>query len=317
MVLEENQKTVKIDGLRHSCLFINHFNLELTMNTSSLQYIDRSLSVGSLGSYLHWVNQLPMLSLEEEQRLANNLRKNNDLESARQLILSHLRLVARIARGYKGYGLALADLIQEGNIGLMKAVKRFDPKVGVRLVSFAVHWVRAEIHEFVLKNWRIVKVATTKAQRKLFFNIRKHSKQRGWFSNDEVKAVAEELNVSHKDVRQMEARLSHYDQAFDGEDHDEGDGMANWTAPANYLEDQRANPEHQIESGDWSDKQESQLYSALSTLDERSQNILQKRWLSEKKATLHELADQYGVSAERIRQLEQGAMHKIRGALTA
>ena len=274
---------------------------------------EKSLSVGSLSSYINWVNQIPMLTLEEEQALAEKLQKNNDLESARKLVLSHLKFVVRIARGYSGYGLAQADLIQEGNIGLMKAVKRFDPNIGVRLVSFAVHWIRAEIHEFVLRNWRIVKIATTKAQRKLFFNLRKQAKKRGWFSNDEVNAVAAELNVSHKDVRQMEARLNNYDESFDSEDNN--DDHYAWSAPANYLEDKRYNPATQLENSDWSQDQEHRLYGALKTLDKRSQDILQERWLNVKKLTLHELANKYKVSAERIRQLEKNAMQKIREVL--
>ncbi len=282
--------------------------------SNSLQCVEKSLSVGSLGSYIHWVNQLPMLSLEEEQELASRLKNDNDLESARKLVMSHLRFVVRIARGYAGYGLQQADLIQEGNIGLMKAVKRFDPSVGVRLVSFAVHWVRAEMHEFILKNWRIVKIATTKAQRKLFFNLRKAAKKRSWFSDDEVKVVAEELNVSHKDVRQMEARLHHYDQAFDG-DEDDSEGGGSWGAPAHYLEDNSYNPEQTLETADYSNNQQEQLYHALANLDERSQDILKQRWLNDNKQTLHELADKYHVSAERIRQLEKNAMQKLRNTI--
>lgn len=278
---------------------------------------EKSLSVGSLGAYINWVNQIPILSLEEEQQLALRLNQHNDLEAARKLVMSHLRFVVKIARGYSGYGLQQADLIQEGNIGLMKAVKRFDPKVGVRLVSFAVHWIRAEIHEFVLRNWRIVKIATTKAQRKLFFNLRKHAKKRGWFSNDEVNAVAEQLNVTHKDVRQMEARLNSYDEAFDGsDDSDDGESTSSWAAPAHYLENKNnGNPETQLENSDWNNDQETRLYRALKTLDERSQDILQQRWLTEKKSTLHQLATKYKVSAERIRQLEQSAIDKMREAI--
>lgn len=279
---------------------------------------ERSLSVGSLGSYISWVNRIPMLSVEEEQELAIKFKKNNDLESARKLVLSHLRFVVRIARGYSGYGLSQADLIQEGNIGLMKAVKRFDPKVGVRLVSFAVHWIRAEIHEFILRNWRIVKVATTKAQRKLFFNLRKHTKKRGWFSEQEAQTLAETLNVNTKDVRQMEERLNSYDEAFDGND-DDSDGGSHTscvTAPAHYLQDKRYNPALQLEQSDWSYDQEQLLHNAIQTLDKRSQDILYQRWLNEKKLTLHELAGKYDISAERIRQLEKNAMQKIREAMT-
>ncbi|MFW0072434.1 MAG: RNA polymerase sigma factor RpoH [Coxiella-like endosymbiont] len=279
---------------------------------------ERSLSVGSLGSYISWVNRIPMLSVEEEQELAIKFKKNNDLESARKLVLSHLRFVVRIARGYSGYGLPQADLIQEGNIGLMKAVKRFDPKVGVRLVSFAVHWIRAEIHEFILRNWRIVKVATTKAQRKLFFNLRKHTKKRGWFSEQEAQTLAETLNVNTKDVRQMEERLNSYDEAFDGSDDDSDGGghIGCVAAPVHYLQDKRYNPALQLEQSDWSYDQEQLLHNAIQTLDKRSQDILYQRWLNEKKLTLHELAGKYDISAERIRQLEKNAMQKIREAMT-
>ena len=289
---------------------------------NQLTYVEeRSLSVGSLGSYISWVNRIPMLSIEEEQELALKFKKSNELESARKLVLSHLRFVVRIARGYSGYGLPQADLIQEGNIGLMKAVKRFDPKVGVRLVSFAVHWIRAEIHEFILRNWRIVKVATTKAQRKLFFNLRKHAKKRGWFSEQEAQTLAETLNVNTKDVRQMEERLNSYDEAFDGSD-DDSDGGSHTAgccvsaAPAHYLQDKRYNPALQLEQIDWSYDQEQLLHNAIQTLDKRSQDILYQRWLNEKKLTLHELAEKYDVSAERIRQLEKNAMQKIREAMT-
>lgn len=278
-----------------------------------LIHIGKTLSVGSLGSYIHWVNQIPILSLEEEQDLAKNFRQNADLEAARKLVLSHLRFVVRVARGYVGYGLPEADLIQEGNIGLMKAVKRFDPSIGVRLVSFAIHWIRAEIHEFILKNWRIVKIATTKAQRKLFFNLRKAAKKRSWFSDSEIKTVAEALNVSHEDVRQMEIRLGSYDEAFDGEDNENDSHYA--SVPSHYLEDQRHNPARMLEYDDWSNRQEQNLHMALENLDERSQEILRERWLNDKKATLHELAIKYNVSAERVRQLEKNAMKKLRQAL--
>ncbi|MBT6039773.1 MAG: RNA polymerase sigma factor RpoH, partial [Halieaceae bacterium] len=244
-------------------------------------------------------------------------KNNNDLESARRMIMSHLRLVIKIARGYSGYGLPQADLIQEGNIGLMKAVKRFNPEVGVRLVSFAIHWIRAEIHEFVIRNWRIVKIATTKAQRKLFFNLRKMAKKRGWFSHDEVTVVAETLNVSPKDVRQMEARLNNYDESFDGSDDDDDSGSCSRSTPAHYLESQAQNPEQQIEQAEWSHRQESRLHTAMTTLDDRSQDILRARWLSDKKQTLHQLADKYQISAERIRQLEKSAMKKLQTAIAA
>ncbi len=275
--------------------------------------VEHSLPIGSISAYSHWVNQIPMLSAEEESDLAEQLIKNNDLAAARKLVLSHLRLVVRIARGYEGYGLPEADLIQEGNIGLMKAVKRFNPKIGVRLVSFAIHWIRAEIHEYVLKNWRIVKIATTKAQRKLFFNLRKMAKNRGWLSRSEVEMVASELNVSTKDVQQMEARLNNYDESFDGIEADEESG--NWGAPVHYLEDLNTNPAKALENENWDGQQEKLVYSALETLDERSRDILQQRWLNEEKATLHDLAARYQVSAERIRQLEKNALSKMRGAI--
>lgn len=282
------------------------------MNKNTLVMSPTGLSVGSLGAYVHWVNQIPLLSEEEEQALSENLQKNNDLESARKLVMSHLRFVVRIARGYAGYGLQQADLIQEGNIGLMKAVKRFDPKMGVRLVSFAVHWVRAEIHEFIIRNWRIVKIATTKAQRKLFFNLRRAAKKRSWFSHEEIQAIAEELNVSQKDVRQMEMRLSSYDQAFDLTDADDDDHQLAWQAPVNYLEDQRVNPEKQLLNDNWETQQHLQLDKAIELLDARSQIIIKNRWLTEQKATLQDLAEQFNVSIERVRQLEKNALQKMR-----
>lgn len=287
--------------------------------SNELALAQHNLSVGSLGSYIHWVNQIPMLTAEEEQELATKLSENNDLEAARKLVMSHLRLVVKIARGYNGYGLQQADLIQEGNIGLMKAVKRFDPKVGVRLVSFAIHWIRAEIHEFVLRNWRIVKIATTKAQRKLFFNLRKAAKKRGWFSEEEVNTVAQELNVSAKDVRQMEQRLNAFDASFDAlasdEDRD-GGGVAAFS-PAYYLEDHSSNLEHNYAEGEHAQQQMVDLHHALTTLDERSRDILYARWLSDEKQTLHDLAAKYDVSAERIRQLEKNAMQKLRASIEA
>ncbi len=268
-----------------------------------------ALSVSSIGSYVQWTHQIPMLTLEEEQQLASELRSTNNLDAARKLILSHLRLVVKIARGYNGYGLQQADLIQEGNIGLMKAVKRFDPTVGVRLVSFAIHWIRAEIHEFILRNWRIVKIATTKAQRKLFFNLRRAAKKRAWFSNEEISTIATELNVSEKEVRQMEMRLHTPDQTFDSYDDDEnGDSFA----PALYLEDTNSDIENNAIHNNWSSDRESRLHRALMSLDDRSREILEQRWLAEKKETLHTLADKYKVSAERIRQLEKNAMDKLR-----
>ena len=251
-----------------------------------------------------------MLSAEEERELAFRLYDEDDLEAARRLVLSHLRFVVHIARSYSGYGLPQADLIQEGNIGLMKAVKRFDPNQGVRLVSFAVHWIKAEIHEFVLRNWRIVKIATTKAQRKLFFNLRSAKKRLTWLNNDEVDAIARDLDVKPEVVREMEGRLTAYDAGFDaapGEDEESA-----YLAPVHYLDDTDSDPAVQLEDSDWEDDANRRLRMALAALDERSRDILQRRWLSENKATLHELAEVYGVSAERIRQLEKNAMKKIR-----
>lgn len=285
--------------------------------STDLTCLDQSLSVSTLGSYIHWVNSIPMLTLEEEQDCATRLRENNDLAAARRLVMSHLRLVVRMARGYSGYGLPQEDLIQEGNIGLMKAVKRFNPAMGVRLVSFAIHWIRAEMHEYILKNWRIVKIATTKAQRKLFFNLRKASKKLGWLSQAEVKTVASELNVSEADVRQMEARMSSYDQSLDAKDEDNEDSGGHWvsTAPAYALEDQSCNPETQISNSQWENRQEQALHHALTTLDERSRAIIEQRWLTDDKKTLHELAAEYQVSAERVRQLEKNAMKKLQVAM--
>src|SRR3989338_10865080 len=281
------------------------------MKNNSLTFASNSLSVGSLGSYIHWVNQIPLLTENEEQSLATRLKQFNDLEAARQLVMSHLRFVVKIARSYSGYGLQLADLIQEGNIGLMKAVKRFNPEIGVRLVSFAVHWIRSEMHEFIIRNWRIVKIATTKAQRKLFFNLRKASKKRDWFSNEEIAAVADELKVSHQDVRLMEMRMHNHDQSLEFSSDDEPNELA-WQAPINYLEDKSANPENSLVSVDFESQQADQLHQAIATLDERSKMILQQRWLSDEKATLQDLAVKFDISLERVRQLEKNAMEKIR-----
>ena len=283
--------------------------------TQDLAFATNALSLGSINSYINWVNKIPLLTIEEEQQLAENLQNNNDLSSARRLILSHLRLVVSIARGYNGYGLSQSDLIQEGNIGLMKAVKRFRPEVGVRLVSFAIHWIRAEIHEYIIRNWRIVKIATTKAQRKLFFNLRKAAKERGWFSDKEVDIVANNLNVSHKEVRQMEQRLNNFDQSFDVSEYDDDNG-ASWGTPANYLEDHSQNLESNLEQEDWESERQHKLHSALEKLDDRSQDILKHRWLDDTKLTLHDLAAKYKVSAERIRQLEKNAMKKIKEFIT-
>ena len=271
-----------------------------------------AVSSGSLESYLSAARNIPILSAEEERELAVQLQEHGDLEAAQKLVLSHLRFVAHVARSYSGYGLALADLVQEGNIGLMKAVKRFDPTVGVRLISFAVYWIRAEIHEFILRNWRIVKVATTKAQRKLFFNLRRKKKKLGWFNNDEVNAVADDLGVKRTDVLEMEKRLSGLDIGFDGPD-DNDENIA--PAPANYLEDTSLEPARLVEQSNYAEDQESRLYSALKDLDDRSRDILQQRWLTDNKSTLHELAAQYNISAERIRQLESNAIKKLRNVI--
>jgi RNA polymerase sigma-32 factor len=266
---------------------------------------------GSIESYVSYVTSIDVLSAEEERELAYRLYENDDLEAARKLVLSHLRFVVHVARSYSGYGLPQADLIQEGNIGLMKAIKRFNPEVGVRLVSFAVHWIKAEIHEFVLKNWRIVKVATTKAQRKLFFNLRKAKKRLGWFSKEEVQNVADTLGVSTKEVLEMESRMSNYDMAFDlGSDDDDGESTA--YSPSLYLESDNSNVEDNIANEQWESHTNKRLLSAIKSLDDRSQDILHSRWLDEdNKTTLQELADKYQVSAERVRQLEKNAMKKI------
>lgn len=277
-----------------------------------LQLASMNLSVGSLDSYIHQVNQIPMLTLEEEQAYAERFHSEGDLEAARHLVLAHLRYVVRVARGYLGYGLALNDLIQEGNIGLMKAVKRFDPKMGVRLVSFAVHWIKAEIHEFVLRNWRIVKIATTKAQRKLFFNLRQMKNRLGWFTHEEVDAVAQDLGVSREDVLQMEMRLNvnAMDVSYDAPDADDSDEA--YKAPERYLYNINDDPALILEKEDTGLQGREKLLVALEQLDERSQDILQQRWLTEDKLTLHDLAEKYGVSAERVRQLEKNAMKKLR-----
>ncbi|MBT8062515.1 MAG: RNA polymerase sigma factor RpoH [Xanthomonadales bacterium] len=271
---------------------------------------------GSLEAYIQEVNKIPMLSLEEERELAYRYRDEDDIEAARRLVLAHLRFVVHVAKGYTGYGLQLGDLVQEGNIGLMKAVKRFDPEREVRLVSFAVHWIRAEMHEFILRNWRIVKVATTKAQRKLFFNLRKSKKRLGWLNMDEVNTVAENLGVKPEVVMEMESRLSGQDIGFDmSQDSDDDDKPR--VAPAAFLESHTDSPEDSAEAADIEEHNNSLLYDGLGQLDERSQDIIRSRWLSDQKATLQELADRYGVSAERIRQLEANAMNKMRASLAA
>ena len=274
------------------------------------------LPTGNLDQYIHAAFKFPVLSAEEEHSLALRLKNDGDLDAARELVMSHLRFVVRIARGYNGYGLALGDLVQEGNIGLMKAVKRFDPDAGVRLVSYAVHWVRAEIHEFVLRNWRIVKVATTKSQRKLFFNLRSKKKRLGWLNQEEVNGVAEDLGVKPEVVMEMESRLSGQDIGFDLTAADD-DEDSHQFAPAAYLTDESNDPALTIEQDDWHSETTNNLSVALEQLDDRSRTILQERWLAEKKSTLHELAARYDVSAERIRQLEKNAISKLQKTMLA
>ncbi|WP_305908493.1 RNA polymerase sigma factor RpoH [Methylomarinum sp. Ch1-1] len=272
-----------------------------------------NLSVGTFDSYLNVIGQIPKLTSEQERELALRYRDMGDIEAARELVMSNLRFVAHVARGYSGYGLPLADIMQEGNVGLMKAVKRFDPDIGVRLVSFAVHWIRAEIHEYVIKNWRIVKVATTKAQRKLFFNLRKSKAGLGWLSKDDAEAIAENLDVDIKTVYEMEKRLDSRDMAFDLSTDETSEEHS--SAPATYLEQQGADPALLLENADWKGHKEDLLTTAMAELDERSQDILASRWLADEKATLHQLAERYQVSAERIRQLEKNAMKKLKAAV--
>lgn len=267
----------------------------------------------NLEAYLHGVHSIPLLTVEEEKSLADRFFFDGDVEAARQLVLSHLRFVVHIAKSYNGYGLPQADLIQEGNVGLMKAVKRFDPTVGVRLVSFAVHWIKAEIHEYVLRNWRIVKIATTKAQRKLFFNLRSQKKRLGWMTNDEIEAIANELGVDAADVREMEGRLGAFDSSFDAP-VDADDETAS-QAPVYFLEDETADPAVQLEQDDWENTHHTRLHLALEKLDDRSRDILEQRWFADDKSTLHDLAAKYDVSAERIRQLEKNAMKKLKDAM--
>jgi RNA polymerase sigma-32 factor len=286
-----------------------------SISKNGLQAIDQLVPGANLSAYVQAVSSIPVLSAERERELAEELFYRDNLDAARQLVMSHLRFVVHIARSYSGYGLAEADLVQEGNVGLMKAVKRFNPEKGVRLVSFAVHWIKAEMHEYILRNWRIVKVATTKAQRKLFFNLRSHKKTLSWLSAEEAQAVADDLGVDVKEVQRMEGRLSSrdigYEQPRDSDDDD------SWQAPQYYLEDHSSDPATLVESQDWQQNSEGALHAALGDLDDRSRDILARRWLAESKATLHELAGDYGVSAERIRQLEQAAMKKLRAALAA
>ncbi len=284
----------------------------MSTNAVALKFNTQRILLGQdVDGYARAVKAIPMLTAEEEKKLAERLRDDDDLEAARHLVMSHLRFVLYIAQSYRGYGLPEADLIQEGNIGLMKAIKRFDPTVGVRLISFAVHWIRAEIHEFILRNWRIVKVVTTKAQRKLFFNLRRMKKRLGWLSAAEVENVAKELGVSSKDVLEMEKRLSMQDVSFDPPSSDSEDDEDAFS-PSAYLEDHSFNPATLVEQKDWEDHGNMQLQHAIKQLDARSQDILQKRWLSEEKSTLQELAKHYKVSAERIRQIESNAMKKLK-----
>ncbi len=283
------------------------------MSTStSLQPIGVLAPGANLNAYVQAVSSFAILSVEQEQELARDLHHNGNLDAARKLVMAHLRFVVHIARSYNGYGLPLGDLIQEGNVGLMKAVKRFDPDKGVRLVSFAVHWIKAEIHEFILRNWRIVKIATTKAQRKLFFNLRGAKKRLAWLSNDEANAVAQDLGVDVKQVREMEGRLASYDAGFDAGEDDDDDS---YVAPAHYLEDNRYDPAARLEEANWEETSVNGLEMAMEKLDDRSRVILQRRWLNDDKATLHDLAAEYGVSAERIRQLEKNAMNKVKAMM--
>jgi len=281
--------------------------------TYSLQPVDQMVPGANLAAYVQSVGSIPILSVDRERELAQELYYESNLDAARELVMSHLRFVVHIARSYSGYGLAEADLIQEGNVGLMKAVKRYNPEKGVRLVSFAVHWIKAEMHEYILRNWRIVKVATTKAQRKLFFNLRSSKKSLSWLNPDEAQAIADDLGVAVHEVHKMEGRLTSRDVAFDSPLDD--DDERSWQAPQYFLEDSQGDPAVEVESRDFQKNNETQLHAALSDLDDRSRDILAQRWLSEEKATLHELADIYGVSAERIRQLEKNAMKKLRTAI--
>lgn len=284
---------------------------------TGLRAVDVLAPGQNLDAYIHLVSAIPVLSIEQERDLSGRLTQENDLEAARQLVMSHLRFVVHIARSYAGYGLPQADLIQEGNVGLMKAVRRFNPEMGVRLVSFAVHWIKAEIHEFILRNWRIVKIATTKSQRKLFFNLRSCKKRLGWLSRREAEDVARDLGVDTAVVHEMESRLSGQDTAFDGSPQSDEESSATAPAPAHYLEDKAADPALMLEHADWDQATRHRLHAALASLDERSRDILERRWLDpqESKATLHQLADCYGISAERVRQLEKNALGKLKAML--
>jgi RNA polymerase sigma-32 factor len=270
--------------------------------------------LGSFEAYADRISRIPVLNREQEQELAVRLHRDNDLDAARQLVMSHLRFVLHIARGYAGYGLPIGDLVQEGNVGLMKAVKRYDPTQGVRLVSFAVHWIRAEIHDYVLRNWRLVKIATTKAQRKLFFNLRRMKKNLGWLTQAETQAVAQDLGVSAREVTEMEQRLAARDMSFDPSP--EGEEEERYFGPAQYLPAPDSDPAEQTESVEWDSDVRERLGAAVAGLDARSQDIVRRRWLTEEKPTLHELADEYGISAERIRQIEAAAVKKLRHLMT-
>ena len=288
------------------------------MSDSSNQLMPLSFSAPgvNLGAYISTVNQIPILTAEQEKELAERYYYDQDLDAAKMLVMSHLRFVVHIARSYAGYGLPQGDLIQEGNLGLMKAVKRFDPNMGVRLVSFAVHWIKAEIHEYVIRNWRIVKIATTKAQRKLFFNLRSLKKSSKKLTLEEAQSIANDLNVTPEQVLEMEGRLTAYDAAFEAQGDDDDEGSTH-VAPALYLEDNRYDPARLVESEDYEEQSTSALHEAMEQLDDRSRNILQRRWLDDDKSTLHELAAEYNVSAERIRQLEKNAMEKIKVAMSS
>ncbi len=288
------------------------------MRDSSNQLMPLSLSAPgvNLGAYISTVNQIPILTAEQEKELAERYYYDQDLDAAKMLVMSHLRFVVHIARSYAGYGLPQGDLIQEGNLGLMKAVKRFDPNMGVRLVSFAVHWIKAEIHEYVIRNWRIVKIATTKAQRKLFFNLRSLKKSSKKLTLAEAQSIAKDLNVTAEQVLEMEGRSTAYDAAFEAQGDDDDEGSTH-VAPALYLEDNRYDPARLVENEDYEEQSTSALHDAMDQLDDRSRNILQRRWLDDEKSTLHELAAEYNVSAERIRQLEKNAMEKIKVAMSS
>ncbi len=289
--------------------------LEAMNMNKSLQAFDPTTPGRDLTAYMTSVNSIAVLTPEQELELAKQYYYNDDVDAARQLVLAHLRFVVHMAKTYSGYGLSQADLIQEGNVGLMKAVKRFNPEVGVRLVSFAVHWIKAEMHEYILRNWRIVKIATTKAQRKLFFNLRSSKKRLGWLNAAETEAVAADLGVDAKVVQQMEGRMASYDTAFDAEP--DSDDETAYRSPAYYLEDQNSDTASMVEETEWDEMTSSSLHLAMSDLDDRSKDILNSRWLTDDKATLHELADKYGISAERIRQLEKNAMNKIKAKMEA